>query len=263
MDNNLEFPTSKMYTKDMVQRVQRRLIEMAKAALPILDANKVKYFITFGTLLGAVRHRGFIPWDDDFDIFIFDDEYDRAIEVLRASLPADIFVHDRTIDTNYYPAWARLRDVHSDCSAVKWPDDNIFKYRGINLDLYRLKKVDANRIDMYRQKEMVEFLVRKHDAGCFDNVTYLSKLNKACSLYAEMIRNPPLMANRSVYSFVLLLREYPEEELFPLKRYTFEDMEVWGPKNPDVLLRQAYGASYMECPPYEDRRPHYDIVKFI
>ena len=62
-----------MYTQEDVKKVQKRLLEMAVVIRDILEAHQIPYFITYGTLLGAVRHKGFIPWDDDFDLYLFDE----------------------------------------------------------------------------------------------------------------------------------------------------------------------------------------------
>ena len=262
--DDLSFPTLPGYPPEQVRRVQLRLLDMAKVALPILDRHGFKYFVAFGTLLGAVRHGGFIPWDDDFDIFLFDEEYDAAIRVLKAELPDDIFVHDRTVDFRYYPAWARLRDRGSDCSCIKFPDDNVFNHHGINLDLYRLKKVPADEIDLYRQKELVQYLVRKHDAGCFSDEEFNRKFYDATARLTQLVNiSSSTNVERKVYSFVILLRKYEEAELFPLKKMKFEDIEVWCPHRPEVMLQQAYGADYMTCLPYEKRIPHYDSVRFF
>ena len=66
-----------------IKRVQERLLKMAKEIASILEDHDIPYQIAFGTLLGAVRHKGFIPWDDDFDFFLFDDSYEKAMEVLQ------------------------------------------------------------------------------------------------------------------------------------------------------------------------------------
>ena len=78
-----------------IKRVQNRLLEMGKVIADILERNNIPYMITFGTLLGAVRHGGFIPWDDDFDMFLFEDSYEKAMEVLSKELPMDMFLENK------------------------------------------------------------------------------------------------------------------------------------------------------------------------
>ena len=81
-----------------IKRVQDRLLEIAKRTAAILEKHDIPYQIAFGTLLGAVRHGGFIPWDDDFDFFLFDDSYEKAMEVLAQELPSDLtipYMHTR------------------------------------------------------------------------------------------------------------------------------------------------------------------------
>ena len=141
MNNNLKFPTNKNYTKNDIKRVQNRLLEMSDTVLGILDNNNIKYIIAYGTLLGSIRHKGFIPWDDDLDIYIFDDDYDKALELLRKKLPKDMIVHDKLNDPIYWPFWSRVRDLKSETIAELWPNDNKYKYTGINFDLYKLEKV--------------------------------------------------------------------------------------------------------------------------
>ena len=72
---------------------------MAVVIRDILESHNIPYFITYGTLLGAVRHQGFIPWDDDFDFYLFDDSYDKAIHALRAEMPVNMFLEDEDYKT--------------------------------------------------------------------------------------------------------------------------------------------------------------------
>lgn len=106
----IDYPTTIEYTKNDIRKVQDTLIQMAKEAHKIFEKHKIKYFITFGTLLGAVRHEGFIPWDDDFDIFIFDEDYDMAINYLERELPEWLLIHNENNDSKYFHSWSRLRD---------------------------------------------------------------------------------------------------------------------------------------------------------
>lgn len=252
------------YTLDNLKRTQNRLLEMAKITAKILTENGFKYLISFGTLLGAVRHQGFIPWDDDFDMFLFDDEYEEAIKCLRKNLPNDIVLHDKESDPTYYAAWAKLRDVNSEVHCSKYPDDDKHLYKGINVDLYRLKRVPRNMADEYICRSHLEFLVRKNDAGFLDPLSYSTKFKNMIEEYNTNVHWPATTDDTrdDVFAFLILVYKLEINDVLPLKQYTFEGTTFYGPNNYDAILRQAYG-DYMSYPSFESRRPHCDSVKFF
>ena len=129
-----------MYTQEDVKKVQARLLEMAKAIRDVLEAHNIPYFITYGTLLGAVRHQGFIPWDDDFDFYLFDDTYDMAIEVLRAELPEGLFVEDAKSEPKYFHGWAHVKDMNSYTECELFPQDGCYAHKGLVSICIELKK---------------------------------------------------------------------------------------------------------------------------
>lgn len=260
---NLDFQTTLKYNKNDVVRVQTRLLEMGKIAAAILDRNGFQYMLAFGAMLGAVRHQGFIPWDDDLDFFLFDDEYDAALDCLRRELPKDIVVHDRKSDPIYWKEWAMLRDTHTKCHAELFPDDNAFRYTGIGIDLCRLKKTPRANVKSDLKRANIEYLVRKYDAGVMPDAFYREKFMLWAKEYTSLIDERPatIDENDLVYYFVTILPLAEIKDIFPLKKYQFEDTEFWGPNNADALLNTSYG-DYMQIPPYEKRKPHYDYVEF-
>ena len=100
-----------MEYKIELSKVQKRLLEMGKVIAGILEHNDIPYMITFGTLLGAVRHKGFIPWDDDFDLFLFDDTYEKAMVVLEKELPSDMFLENSKSEPLYFHSYAHVKHL--------------------------------------------------------------------------------------------------------------------------------------------------------
>lgn len=260
--SDLKFPTTKEYTKKDIKRVQKRLLEMADIVFDIFDRNNIKYMIGYGTLLGAVRHKEFIPWDDDLDLFVFDENYEKALEVLRKELPSDLIVHDRETDPIYWPYWSRIRDLNSETIAELWPNDNKYKYKGINLDLYKLEPVKEKNAKKLIYKHNLEYQNNIRRSRLISSRKCLVNKMKIYPKYLkEVIKSKFSKKNTEGYCFVLNVPFIKKADVFPLKKYDFEGRKLNGPKNYDRMLKLLYG-EYLKIPNYNKRRAHYSKVIF-
>ena len=252
-----------MYTLQDVKRVQDRLLVMAKAIKDILEGADIPYFITYGTLLGAVRHQGFIPWDDDFDLYLFEDSYDEAMELLGEKLPDDMFLETPDSEPLYFHGWSHVKDIKSEVSCDLFPQDSVYAHKGISIDLYKTALIPENRENLYRAQQHLAYFDRRHKQGFFTETEYRERAEKALKEIEEAKATSVIPSDRKIYAFCIVYddRLYPEE-LFPLKRYHFEDTEFWGPNKPEALLSRCYG-DFMQLPPLEKRHPHYSSVKVL
>lgn len=253
-----------MYNQKVIRKVQLRLLEIAICIKNILEAHNIPYFITYGTLLGAVRHKGFIPWDDDFDFFLFDDTYDLALEILQKELPDDVFLEYFNSEPKYFHGWAHVKDLHSYTKCDLFPQDGCYIHQGISIDLYKTKKVHEVDEFIYRYTEHRDYLLRRHKVGLIEDDVFQSRiLEVEKKLYDEQLKLKDCTTlGRELYSFTVGGDRLFVEELFPLKRYNFENELFWGPNKAEVLLERCYH-DYLKLPPEDKRKPHYSSVIFL
>lgn len=250
---------------EAIKKTQDRLLEMAKEVTAIFEKNDIKYFICFGTLIGALRHGGFIPWDDDFDIFLFEEDYDNAIRLLLEELPDDVFVNNRKTNSSYFAAWSCVKDKNSIRYKNGDYDGDSKSTAGINLDLYCLQTVPRELVEVSRKRQNIEYVVYRHNLNRISFSEYEKRFNAWTNDYIRALNQVDLSEidyNDEVFSSVLSVRLVEKNDILPLKKYKFEDTEFYGPNNPDALLKQTYN-EYMEFPPYDERRPHCDAIEFV
>jgi lipopolysaccharide cholinephosphotransferase len=248
-----------------VRKVQKRLLEMGKAIRDILERNNIPYFVTYGTLLGAVRHKGFIPWDDDFDLYLFDETYEQAMELLSKELPNDMFLENRDSEPKYFHGWAHVKDLNSRTECDLFPQDGMYEHKGISVDLYKTKRIFEKEEQVYRLTEHIAYLQRRYNANLIDEEQYR---NRFLEVQTKLIKEKEQLSKlkdlgREMYAFSIIYDDRLFlDEIFPLKKYIFEDTYFYGPNQADALLKRCYG-DYMQLPPIDKRHPHYSRVQFL
>lgn len=246
-----------------IKEVQGRLLQMGKTICGLLEQNNIPYMITYGTLLGAVRHRGFVPWDDDFDLFLFHDSYDKAIDILRKKMPEDMFLEDAESEPLYFHAWAHVKDVRTKAICEMHPQDNIYAHKGLSVDLYCTRRMKEKEVDLFRLKENLNYQQRKYEKGLvsFDDYNIIKK-DLESKIQAETNCVNQDSNDADAYGMPFPQRLLYPSEIFPLRKYEFEDAEFYGPNESDPILRRFYG-EYMKLPEPEHRKPHYSSVELL
>jgi len=258
-----------------IERCQKTLGRIMKAINEVFEKNNIPYVAAFGTLLGAVRHNGFIPWDDDLDIFIYKSDYERALAALREGLPEDMIVQDGLVEPEYWTRWARVRDLNTVCESSLWPINNRLKYRGLACDLFYMEKMTVG--DYYYRKSCcrLDSLIKgwkkpaeeKGIKGLAERIKKVMKLfygglvGICCGVQylARPLRSREIIAGNLGASFSKM---YEIADIGQPEKWPFEDTYVYIPENSDAVLKQLFG-DYMTLPEPDKRKHHFKSVTFL
>lgn len=255
--NKYDFPISSGCSYDDIKRAHERTLKIAVAIRDILERNNIEYFITFGTLIGAVRHKGFVPWDRDFDIMIMEDIYEHAVACVRRELPDWLVLQDQESDPKYCAFWIKIRDRFSRVQTTVYESDNDFEYCGLHIDLYKMKK--SKNVPLSRLEDNLEFVERKFVKGLITEEEYLRQKNDINKKISATQNNS---CSEERYYFINLV-DTTLDTFKEKMRFEFEGEQFWGPKNYDAYLKDCYyKGDYMVPPPYEKRTIDVKSIEF-
>lgn len=252
-----------------VRRIQERLL--TKFAL-FCETHGLQYMLACGTLLGAIRHGGFIPWDDDIDVMMPRSDYERLIQ-LRDQLEA--FAHAKlrysTGVTDPYPfPYAKLLD----------PRTTLIEHHraavplGVNIDIFPLDGWPQHRVRRAFRRAHLTILMDSalifkswtpSMSGRFPAIVYrVGQLLMTAIPMGLVIRRVTKIAsleplNESMFAGIVVsyYREVVKvTDLLPRSQAIFEGREYCVPSNPHEVLSAIFG-DYMKLPPIEERISHH------
>lgn len=202
-------------------------VQLLRIVTEICDKNNLAYWIAFGTLLGSIRHKGFIPWDDDMDIEMPRSDYNKALTILRDSLK---------------PLGITLDETNRIGIGYKHLET------GIWLDIFAIDEYKADSFEeatRYLEKILPRY--RK---------VFESNLMKATTDWKTETRHKIIGLGNGNQSFLYNQPEFPRKHqrirpkdvVFPLIKKEFEGYQFNAPYNPDAYLTLTYGRDYMGFP---------------
>lgn len=258
------------------------LLEVYQAFAAVCARYGLRHFVAFGTLLGAVRHKGFIPWDDDFDVLMPRPDYEKFVEISKMELPKHLKFVNWHNTKEFKLLFGKIQDSRRDEVLRVEREIGHQLSNGIFIDIFPIDGYPTSRIGRVVEKtcgslrtSYFRFLTRKNRppaktllgkvstfVGCLVSPLYLFRSQAAMMQMAEdvalsrsfnALRSSAVTGNR-VGSYEVV---YPSGIFTDVKMVQFASIMVPVPSEVETLLRLSYG-DYMQLPPEECRRPSHE-----
>lgn len=258
-----------------MKKVKRVEIEILQEFVKACDQLNLRWYAGCGTVLGAIRHQGFIPWDDDIDVLMPRKDYEIFCEQAQALLPEEYFVQTLETEKEYYQPFAKLRRSNTTFWEKESEHDCI--NHGIYIDIFPLDGYPtgwcAEKIFMMRRIVYNNFI---YQGGNLDELhgyrkviavvyrIFKGKLSaKEASVKKEkMVKKIPFDEGKLVSC---LIGDIPKRQAIPADVYgngryvPFEDITIKVPAKYEYYLQKLYG-DYMQLPPEEKRIPIHECI---
>lgn len=247
-----------------LRRQQERMLELLCEIDRICKKHGIRYWLSSGTLIGAVRHGGFIPWDDDLDIEMMREDYDRLMDILPTELPSTMALQNHRTDHTYFFFYAKVRDRRSLLSEGN-NYDRMWKEQGIYIDIFPL---EYQPISIHKISEKTAGHMYKIWRTCTDDNLGIRKVMRLFHFNRRFVF--PLLrllcsisGTDVITSGMGIPYHNPRfaKDIFPLATLKFEGREFPVPHNYDHMLRLMYG-DYMQLPPEERITTHCVRLEF-
>lgn len=262
-------------TEDALKYVQTDILREIDR---ICNKHDLRYYLAYGTLIGAVRHKGFIPWDDDIDIMMPYEDMLKFAEICKTELGEKYFYQSPETEKEYRLTINRVRRNGSVLSEPALVGKKV--HQGIMVDIYPLFGAEEGKIKrliqviraMKRALYMLDEPVRNHGTLMKIGSSFLLKIKTAKGKETAAKRLTARLAKKtfdsSEYVTVLdsgikeMSTTYKKEWFGPGVKAPFGEEEFSVPCDADAVLRKYFG-DYTVLPPEEERKYHHDYLEIV
>ena len=253
----------------MLEKLHKVQLEIMDEIHRICVNNNIEYFLDSGSALGAIRHKGFIPWDDDIDIGMLRNQYDRFVECCKTQLSTGFVIQTQETDSGYHEYKTKIRKLNT-----FFPEKGSvgFTYQGIFIDIFPFDYISDTPKKALWEIRRGRFLLRSiknyrngsNSPSLFNRVIHhflqiipFSRLERCYYKHCTKHDSNPTHTLTSYYYKMAATMDlvFDVTMLNPVILMPFEDRHYYVMKNYDAYLKTMFG-DYMKLPPVEKRGVH-------
>lgn len=260
----------KRLSREECGKIQLQILDEIKS---ICEKNNLHYYLAYGSFLGAVRHGGFIPWDDDIDICLHRNDYDKLINILKSTGQQNEYQWLGLVDGDipgYYYTFVKAVDNRT----IAKMEDNLTEH-GVWIDIFPLDTLPASKFKRkcflrycYFLRAVILSMTTDFSGGMLGKKTIIKKIFNQMSnfigkdrIYKHYLKKCCKYKNSESKYVGVLFSAYGirdcmlRDKTIESKEYVFEDHNYMGFVDYDYYLSHIYG-DYMKVPPKEKQRTH-------
>lgn len=264
-------------TREDLRQAQKIMLYIMKRIHAVCVEHNIKYWLDYGTLLGAIRHDGFIPWDDDMDICMMREDYEKFCKIAPEALGEEFFLQTKDTDPAFWPEMGKVRLNDTVWLERGWAAVPLLN-KGFFVDIFPIESFPesklyatyltakiklCNTLLLYKinhfstPKKFKKFITITLSA-LIPQKFLIDYLNKTVRKLKKS-KNKTSMVSKI---FDTSISNWTDQDILDkviLKK--FEDTEFFIPEKYDIRLKQIFG-DYMKLPPENKRYGHHNVVSF-
>ena len=261
-----------MITQQELDKVHTYVLQIAKEFHNICLANDITYYMLGGSMLGAVRHKGFIPWDDDMDFGVLRKDFEKLKNLLQSSISKDLKLVSKENTPNFYGGFIKIENTKTQIQEI-----NSEFYSGVSIDIFPLDKTDGDK-SFFSNNHKINLLYHINNYRFYDlkNYSFLKKMISRCLHILHFPKD-------KFQIFNIIERRYLKNEgdyianhygAWGMKEtvketvmgkptlYDFEDTKFYGVEDYEEYLKALY-SDYTVLPEQDKRVTHIKSFKEI
>lgn len=251
---DLIFSSCDIKATGVMRQVQLLSLELLKLFDKICQKHDLTYWIDYGTLLGAVRHGGFVPWDDDIDISMPREDYEKFIRVFPeeiekiSELKDHLIISKLTKPHDNYPEGCNELDLINNGTFILF-FQCAFKKPFVHFDVFPKEFIEDEGLTDTRNEDQTKLQVELREkiidgTWTFDEGLEIQRSKmKFTNTKTSQVSDALDGLDNNIHN-----RIYPTDYIFPLQKITFEDYEFYCPNDCEEYLPLIYGPEYMHIP---------------